>query len=1199
MIQSAIDAQWPDDKLADRLLQKLQPWVGASLEAPPPQEGSSGITHAVHAPRTEKGKGREGKEADKGKGTGKGMREGVPAGPPGAPLLQATPKQAPKPKPGPGPPPPLQTSEGKFAARVLPSEWDSEVRLLSVGQLRRALTEGTEIPGNVIVCRDSEVKSEVQALVDAFSVECPLAFACVTDAAKLLPTVSVWWNRGKEASVKPSRVKLQVSQMTKAVSPDIRAPISIQFRSPKGPRMCTLRVTAPAAYRRVFLDRDTSDNPQIVVGELTKLIGCKASALTGGRWQLSHDKEGPVLTAHLRLPEETATKVTKVSGRRGIFSLILVKTEERARVVWVPRPNNTGNEEYFRYATAEAERQSKTLSFRMGGKEDLGITDGDENTFPKVQRPRVWEACDVPRGWCQEDVVAFFLNANWQMPEVITRRKPKGRAKAVWIVKALAPPDTAGPYCYEDFDQGTCISILPEAPRSKPVVEAEVVLGPKKLWVEPVNKRRKGQSDTVPPTLVDVPSESESDDAAPAGSDEEGGNARSRSPKGGRHKAPKTSLPAKPVDLDDMLLHSLHVEGFSIHDSGGCGDCAFRSVASCVAHQKDKQLSHDEIIREAATLRLLTVAHLTKHRARFQNVWAPDTAPSEETLAVEEWTQHEKQYWAGEVPPADFEAFLRLLAKRETYACGFSLAALSERLGAPIIIWLWVPQQRTWQRCVLAPFEHQGFAGKAKKAPEPIVLVLKDNHYRSLLGPIKCPQAWLQVTSPRPPKELRGAGKSRASGHLTLPSATPPRNKGETGALSLPSATPSRQGGVGYLSLPVSTPRYAEESGSSLRHRPGAGLEHQASRPSTARALHCAQAQDSVVPASAQKPACDSGLENASSVMNLTFMNSDLPAHAPAVAQQAVQKGPRKRLLFKQNPSRPSSAPTLGPSDSRVLFWKCDVPGCGFSVWRHGLVRGHHEARVAHLMRVHGMSRQAIPRLQRQRGAKPHTKRRRNGAEKRQAALERVKHRRAKQDSNSNSAGSSHPPQAMGGLPVYKADALDTRVWWPCNLCEYEIKFADFPQDPNRMYRARVRHLKQVHGIAKPPCLKKGLSNKATVPNRVNEASESYEARWKAVWQLYQAKRWKGSHDIACEVHTWREYQRPSGHMWCRPYHECRACKVLLSRDALITSVCSQNRGRAPELSRRKAIWKDCRKAGKAAVKDIRALKKRRRDDSL
>ena len=87
------------------------------------------------------------------------------------------------------------------------------------------------------------------------------------------------------------------------------------------------------------------------------------SCLTGGRWLQTQDKASKVLTAFLRVPQELSAS----------------------------------QEEYFRFAVAQGQKQAKPLAFRQGGKSTLGILNSDPDTFPNASRVRVWEVAEVPK----------------------------------------------------------------------------------------------------------------------------------------------------------------------------------------------------------------------------------------------------------------------------------------------------------------------------------------------------------------------------------------------------------------------------------------------------------------------------------------------------------------------------------------------------------------------------------------------------------------------------------------------------------------------------------------------------------------------------------------------------------------------------------------------------------------------------------
>ena len=105
------------------------------------------------------------------------------------------------------------------------------------------------------------------------------------------------------------------------------------------------------------------------------------------------------------------------------------------------------------------------------------------------------------------------------------------------------------------------------------------------------------------------------------------------------------------------------------------------------------------------------------------------------------------------------------------------------------MIWYIHPTQATWLRAVYGPWWREEVAQTTKKQ-RPLVLALKDKHYRALVPdsleePI--PESWLIRAVPRERGALKGAGpKSKA---LSICSATPMKSgKG----LSLASCTPRK-----------------------------------------------------------------------------------------------------------------------------------------------------------------------------------------------------------------------------------------------------------------------------------------------------------------------------------------------------------------------------------------------------------------------
>ena len=57
-----------------------------------------------------------------------------------------------------------------FANRVLAGEWDDTPRLTNVIEIRKSLSEGEPLPGNLIITRNRTVVEEVEAIFSAFDV---------------------------------------------------------------------------------------------------------------------------------------------------------------------------------------------------------------------------------------------------------------------------------------------------------------------------------------------------------------------------------------------------------------------------------------------------------------------------------------------------------------------------------------------------------------------------------------------------------------------------------------------------------------------------------------------------------------------------------------------------------------------------------------------------------------------------------------------------------------------------------------------------------------------------------------------------------------------------------------------------------------------------------------------------------------------
>ena len=63
-----------------------------------------------------------------------------------------------------------KTKLGKFAARILPAEWDAETIVTNPSAIKKALAEGDPLPGNLVLSQDRNVGDELKQMVEAFEV---------------------------------------------------------------------------------------------------------------------------------------------------------------------------------------------------------------------------------------------------------------------------------------------------------------------------------------------------------------------------------------------------------------------------------------------------------------------------------------------------------------------------------------------------------------------------------------------------------------------------------------------------------------------------------------------------------------------------------------------------------------------------------------------------------------------------------------------------------------------------------------------------------------------------------------------------------------------------------------------------------------------------------------------------------------------
>ena len=386
---------------------------------------------------------------------------------------------------------------------------------------------------------------------------------------------------------------------------------------------------------------------------------------------------------------------------------------------------------------------------------------------------------------------------------------------------------------------------------------------------------------------------------------------------------PAMQLVGQQVAPDDRtaLLLQEAPKGWHVRECGGGGDCAFLAVASAISWLQNKSLDAAALAREAATLRLYACAHMTKHD-EYAEAWAPDP-------------EEQEHMTAGAGVPGSFNQYSEACARKGYWADTFMLHALACRIGRPIIIWKWASETKSWCRGVVAPWYRDGFAQGARQS-KPICLLLSDGHFQALVHETKAdpPLPWTRESVHKaklhPRASWRGAG---------------PRSN-----CSLPSRTPSRsvEPGPNLRLLGLS----ACSRGTCKSSRCAQGLSLPASSPQPPSSMPKSRSSrgDSRVPG-----ADDSGLDLPPSTPRASgsARSSGLPSTSNSNPSQVPSARDCQRV-----PATRRSAPIAASQGDRVKWWECD---CGFVVYKHPVIKSHHESRKLHLHKAHGVPWDEIP----------------------------------------------------------------------------------------------------------------------------------------------------------------------------------------------------------------------------------------------
>ena len=307
---------------------------------------------------------------------------------------------------------------------------------------------------------------------------------------------------------------------------------------------------------------------------------------------------------------------------------------------------------------------------------------------------------------------------------------------------------------------------------------------------------------------------------------------------------------------------------------------------------QDKTLSTAGVEREAANLGVLAVNKLQKH-PKFKDKWAPDALERpNESIGMTECAK-------------TFDDYVKWVANKGYWIDGLQMKALAEKLERDIVVFKWRRGEAIWQRFLVS--------GKATgKSPDcklgPLLLALKEGHYRSLLKPTGAtpvPTIWLNHTEERHRSCLRGAAKDNEN-FIHARTA----QKGRSPGLSIPPSSPMPSEALKLPSMSSLGFKHCQAAGPTRQQGSGISGRAQLAHCHDSQSMHSVRSEALSLPQSSQKRC-----------LSLTKAANCIPCQAKS---QNIWKQAQRLNFFRIRTPEPVLTCNLQPKTRawRSALWK-------------------------------------------------------------------------------------------------------------------------------------------------------------------------------------------------------------------------------------------------------------------------------------
>ena len=588
----------------------------------------------------------------------------------------------------------------------------------------REIEEGREPSGSVTICPSLSKMSELQALSMAHGLSKGILLIAKADSKEA------------EITIKGCKKALLPYQGNLALVGAILAMSTGEVPAFDG----TTPVKAVAINKSLSKENNVTLRVMVVKDVLTPsdlkkmnadptyalhLLECekKMEELKTSGWS----DQTEAFVGYLELDKDKAGDVLQLSGKGGVFISSLRKNViQWPNVSWRLPEKDESMVKYHLRIYQHARQLGKPMAFRRGGGAAFGIVMPETEEEAKEHS---WSLTGAPIGWGPVTLREWLEKQGWS---ILDCNQPRWKTKPWTFRGRMAGQIESRAFAYEIQENETTfyIHITRWEKRRRADGEAKPMGGA--LWwsklksyvdedpIEDVDEKGSGQSVTqtwpdsaVNPTALDASADGEGADAEMK---DENGKVK-EAPSGGSPPKKRAKQEKKP-DVDKVVGGMAGPEAngkkTTVIDTGGQGNCGWRSLAFAVASLNNPTASDETLIDKlgtlATTMQARVTTYLVNHRREWEESWAWETKTSE---LMEN----------GPIPTT-IEEYCKAVKRPLRWMDGLLLAtsAVVQRIN----IVVWTKKGGEWTRLAILK------SGSEWKKSPTVPLILSKGHYVTL-----------------------------------------------------------------------------------------------------------------------------------------------------------------------------------------------------------------------------------------------------------------------------------------------------------------------------------------------------------------------------------------------------------------------------------------------------------------------------------